>query len=96
MRGALIYNTLLKKHNLTQKYPSIQNGDKIKFTYLKEPNTVHESVISISSSLPKEFELEQYIDHEKQFQKAFLDPLGIILDKIGWNTEKVSTLEDFG
>ena len=95
VRGALIYNTLLKKHNLIQKYPSIQNGDKIKFTYLKEPNTVHESVISISSSLPKEFELEQYIDHEKQFQKAFLDPLGIILDKIGWNTEKVSTLEDF-
>jgi hypothetical protein len=39
--------------------------------------------------------LEKYIDYEKQFQKAFLDPLRIILNKIGWNTEKVSTLEDF-
>ena len=62
---------------------------------MKEPNHIHESVISISSSLPKEFELEKYIDYDKQFQKAFVDPLGIILDKIGWKTERISTLEDF-
>ena len=73
----------------------IQDGDKIKFAYLKEPNIIHESVISISGSLPTEFNLNKYIDYEKQFQKAFVDPLGIILEKIGWNTEKKSTLEDF-
>ena len=49
----------------------------------------------MSDSLPSEFDLENYIDYDKQFQKAFVDPLGIILDKIGWKTEKVSTLEDF-
>ena len=95
VRGALIYNDLLVKHGLTKSFPMIQNGDKIKFTYLKEPNTIHESVISISGSLPTEFNLNKYIDYEKQFQKAFVDPLGIILEKIGWNTEKKSTLEDF-
>ena len=95
VRGALIYNDLLVKHGLTKAFPMIQDGDKIKFTYLKEPNTIHESVISISGSLPTEFNLNKYIDYEKQFQKAFVDPLGIILEKIGWNTEKKSTLEDF-
>tara|TARA_R110000824_G_scaffold292565_4_gene480962 strand:+ start:1408 stop:3969 length:2562 start_codon:yes stop_codon:yes gene_type:complete len=95
VRGALIYNKLLHKHKLFRSYPAIQDGDKVKFIYLKEPNITHDFVISISSSLPKEFGLEKYIDYNKQFQKAFVDPLEIILSKVGWKTEKVSTLEDF-
>ena len=55
------------------------------------PNTVHVSVISVGDTLPEEFGLDKFIDHDKQFQKAFVDPLGIILEKIGWNTEKVYT-----
>jgi DNA polymerase elongation subunit (family B) len=95
VKGALLYNMLLKKHNVLKKYPAIQDGDKIKFTYLKEPNHIREAVISMSGSLPNEFDLEKYIDYDKQFQKAFVDPLGIILEKVGWKTERVSTLEDF-
>jgi len=95
VKGALLYNMLLKQHKVLKKYPAIQDGDKIKFAYLKEPNHIHESVISMSGSLPNEFDLERYIDYDKQFQKAFIDPLGVILEKVGWNTERVSTLEDF-
>jgi len=95
VKGALLYNMLLKKHKVIKKYPAIQDGDKIKFAYLKEPNHIHESVISMSGSLPNEFGLEKYIDYDKQFQKAFVDPLGIILEKVGWKTEQISTLEDF-
>jgi DNA polymerase elongation subunit (family B) len=95
VKGALLYNILLKKHKLIKKYPAIQDGDKIKFAYLKVPNHIHESVISMSSILPNEFGLEKYIDYDKQFQKAFVDPLGIILEKVGWKTEHTSTLEDF-
>jgi len=95
VKGALLYNKLIKKHKVTTTYPFIQDGDKIRFAYLKEPNPLHESVISMSSSLPTEFGIDKYIDYDKQFEKAFIDPLGVILGKIGWNTEKVSTLEDF-
>jgi hypothetical protein len=95
VKGALLYNMLLRKHKATKKYPAIQDGDKIKFAYLKEPNHIHESVISMSDSLPSEFDLEKYIDYDKQFQKAFVDPLNIILSKVGWKTERISTLEDF-
>lgn len=95
VKGALLYNKLVKDHKLTRTYPFIHDGDKIKFAYLKEPNPLHESVISISSSLPSEFGIDMYIDYEKQFEKAFVGPLRVILQKIGWNTEKVFTLDDF-
>jgi hypothetical protein len=45
--------------------------------------------------IPEEFALSKYIDYNTQFTKAFLDPLKIILDSIGWKTEKTASLEDF-
>ena len=95
VRGVLLYNYLLKKHKLTKKYQSIREGEKIKFAYLKEPNTLRENVISVSTHLPKEFELEKYIDYDLQFDKAFLQPIKNILDVIGWKTEKQGSLESF-
>jgi hypothetical protein len=73
----------------------IQEGEKIKFTYLKTPNPFKDSVVSYPSRLPKEFGLQDYIDYDTQFEKTFLDPIKIILDSIGWETEKQSTLESF-
>jgi DNA polymerase elongation subunit (family B) len=95
VRGVLLYNHLLKQHKLTKKYQSIREGEKIKFAYLKEPNTLHENVISVSTHLPKEFKLEKYIDYELQFDKAFLQPIKNILNVIGWETEKRGSLESF-
>jgi len=93
VKGALLYNNLLEKHNLTKKYQKIDNGDKIKFAYLKLPNPVRDTVISVFDQMPEELKLDKYIDREMQFQKAFLDPITSILDIIGWSAEKRSTLE---
>ena len=95
MRGVLLYNHLLKTHKLTKKYQSIRESEKIKFAYLKEPNPIHENVISVSTHLPKEFKLEQYIDYDLQFDKSFLQPIKNILDVIGWKTENRGSLESF-
>ena len=94
VKGALIFNSLLQKKRLN-KIPPIQDGDKIRFAYLKEPNPIHESVIACLDELPKEFGLDKYIDHEKQFDKAFLEPLKSITEVIDWQTEKISSLEEF-
>jgi DNA polymerase elongation subunit (family B) len=95
VRGGLLYNHLIRQNKLEKKYPTIKDGEKIKFCYLKEPNGTGQNVISIINNLPSEFNLENYIDYEKQFDKSFVEPLKIILDVIGWKTEKVVTLEDF-
>ena len=95
VKGAILYNTFLKNNNLTKKYPLIQEGEKIKFTYLKIPNPFKDTVISYPTRLPTELGLDNYIDYDLQFDKAFLEPIKIILDCMGWTTEKVSSLEDF-
>jgi DNA polymerase elongation subunit (family B) len=95
VKGALLYNDLLIKKGLVKKCQLIGDGDKIKFAYLKVPNPLHDTVISVLEDLPAEMGLHQYIDYDIQFQKAFLDPIKSILEIIGWDTEKKNTLEDF-
>jgi len=94
VRGSLLYNNLLKKHKL-KKYEQVQEGDKIKFVQLKEPNPLRENVISFIGTLPKEFDLHKYIDYDNQFDKSFLEPLRLIVNAIDWSFERQSTLDDF-
>ena len=94
-RGALLYNHYIKDKKLDNKYSLINNGEKIKFCYLKKPNWIHENVISFISDFPTELDLDKSIDYELQFEKAFLEPVKVILDSIGWNVEKVVNLELF-
>jgi DNA polymerase elongation subunit (family B) len=95
VKGAILYNHNLKQLNLTKKYPLIQEGEKLKFTYLKMPNPFKDTVISYPNRLPSEFGLQNYIDYDTQFEKAFIEPIKIILDCMGWKTEKTSSIEDF-
>ena len=95
VRGALLYNELIIKKGLQDKYQLIGDGDKIRFSYLTLPNPIREHVISAPDELPPELNFDKYIDYETQFQKTFLDPIKAILDVIGWDTEKRSTLEGF-
>ncbi len=95
IRGCILYNNFLEKRKVEKKYESIQSGDKIKFVYLKVPNPLHENVISFTNVLPKEFELEKYIDYDTQFDKVFLKPLETILEAVGWSAQKIDTLESF-
>ena len=95
VRGAILFNHLIKEKKLDKKYAKIQNGEKIKFCYLKVPNPIKENVISYIQEFPKEFGLDKYIDYELQFNKSFLDPMKAILDSIGWKVEKTVSLESF-
>ena len=95
IRGALLFNHYIKEKKLTNKYSLIGNGEKIKFVYLKKPNTIQENIISFIQDFPKELGLDKYIDYDLQFEKSFVDPLKSILDSIGWNVEKTVNLELF-
>lgn len=95
VKGSLIYNHYVKENKLDGKYPLITDGDKIKYSYLKLPNPVKDTVISSPGGLPPELGLDMYVDYDTQFEKSYLDPMKSILDKIGWRTERVATLEAF-
>ena len=95
VKGALIYNHHIKRLKLAYKYPYINEGDKIKFVKLKDPNPFKFDVVSYMGRLPHEFELEKYIDYDTQFQKTFIDPLSFILNSIGWKVEEEANLELF-
>jgi DNA polymerase elongation subunit (family B) len=95
IRGALLFNYYIKQKKLTNKYSLINNGEKVKFIYLKKPNIIQENIISFIQEFPKELGLDKYVDYELQFEKSFIDPLKSILDVIGWNMEKTVNLESF-
>ena len=95
VRGALLFNHYIKENKLDHKYSLIKNGEKVKFCYLKKPNTLHENVISFIQEFPKELNINQYVDYDLQFEKSFLEPLKAILDAIGWQVEKKISLDAF-
>jgi hypothetical protein len=95
VRGAILFNHMIETHKLQKKYQLIKDGEKIKYCYMKVPNPIQENVFSVLNVLPKEFNLEKYVDYETQFEKAYLDPLRTIVQTIGWTTEQRSTLESF-
>jgi DNA polymerase elongation subunit (family B) len=95
VRGALLFNHYVKENNLTHKYSLIDNGEKIKYIYLKTPNIIRENIISFIQQFPRELNIDRYIDYDLQFEKSFLDPMKNILNVVGWKVEKTVTLESF-
>lgn len=95
VRGSILYNKQLVDLGLDKKYNTINDGEKIKFVYLKQPNPIKENVIAFLDFLPSEFKLERYIDYDQQFDKAFLAVVRPVLEAIGWREEDTVSLEDF-
>ena len=99
VKGGILYNHLLQKLQLSNKYPYIQEGDKIKFLHLKLPNIYQSTAISFMTKLPKELDIHDKIDYNMQYEKSFVEPLKIITDKILWKIDQTygtqGTLEDF-
>jgi len=100
VKGAILYNHAISKYKLGNKYPYIQEGDKIKFLHMKQPNVYQCSSFSFPATFPKELKgIATHVDMELQFEKSFIEPLRFITDKINWLIDDSygaqGTLEDF-
>jgi DNA polymerase elongation subunit (family B) len=95
VKGAIMYNKLLRDRGLDKTLSPIMEGEKIKFIYMKTPNPLQVAVLSVPGNLPRQLNLEQYVDYDTQFEKAFLEPISGVLGKIGWRAEKLNTLTQF-
>jgi hypothetical protein len=95
VKGALIYNDMVKRKKLENVLPMINEGDKIRFAYLKMPNPSYDTVIAAPDELPKELGLDKYINVEEQFNKTFLEPVRSFAAVKGWDIERRASLDDF-
>lgn len=95
VKAAIMYNNLLGKYNLNSKFPEIRNGDKIRFIYLKEPNPTMNNAVAFFESIQAEFGLDEYVDRELQWDKAFLSPLKSFSNLVNMDTSKVIRLDAF-
>jgi len=99
VKGAILYNHLVKKKRLSGKYPYIQEGDKVRFVNMKQPNIYQSSAFSFITSFPKELDIMDRIDYDTQFTKSFVEPLKFITEKMNWLIDNSygtqGTLEDF-
>ena len=99
IKGGILYNHLVNKHKLGNKYPNIQEGDKIKFLHLRQPNLYQSSAFSFITELPRELDIMDIVDYDEQFDKSFSLPIQIITEKMNWLIDNSygtqGSLEDF-
>jgi DNA polymerase elongation subunit (family B) len=92
VRGSLLYNFHVKKKNLEKKFELIQEGEKIKFLYLVEPNPISENCIAFIGQLPDELGLTKFVDYNTMFEKSFIEPLNAIIEGMGWSAKPQASL----
>ena len=99
VKGAILYNWYIEKQQLEHKYPLIQEGDKIRFLHLRQPNIYQSSAFSFITEVPRELDIMDKIDYDEQFDKSFVEPLKAITEKMDWLIDSSygaqGTLEDF-
>ena len=93
VRGAIVYNELIRDRGLSNRYPMVMDGEKVKFVYLKTPNPTGHDAISFPGKLPKELDLARFVDYNAQYETMFLSPLLAITMLLGWNAERKNTLD---
>ena len=98
VKGALVYNHQLKDKKL-KKYPEIMDGEKVKYVHLKNPNPYQLNAFTFIAECPTELDITKFIDYDKQFEKAYVEPLKFITNAINWHIDDSygtqATLMDF-
>ena len=91
--GAIVYNHMIDKLNLVQ-YNPIQEGSKAYYIYMKKPNRCNNThVLSFDDEIPEEFQVNDRIDKELMFDKAFIKPMEPLFKASGWEIEKKASLD---
>jgi hypothetical protein len=88
VKSALNYNDYLRHQGISKKFQSIGNGEKIKWTYLKNNS------LGLDTMAMKGYEdpdivikfINQYINYEKVFDSAFANKLNDFYKAMDWGS----------
>ena len=86
VKSAIAYNDLLKYYNREKKYTFIQNGDKIKWVYLKKNSFGLDVVAYKGYEDPIEILnfIGENIDFEKMYTQALKKKIALFYDTLNW------------
>jgi len=83
-RVCVVTNTYLSANNLTEQFPIIEAGEKVKILFLYEPNTLKSEAFAFTDVRFAEM-FRDNIDYDTTFEKFFVKPLVGMLDAVGVN-----------
>lgn len=86
VKSSYLYNMLLSRLNLQNKYEEITSGDKVRYFYVKQPNKYGISTIAYKYYYPNEFEFEP--DIEMMFEKIVFQVIERFYDSVNWALKK--------
>lgn len=89
-RAALLYNKFISDNNLQTTYVYARKVDRIKYSYILEPNIFRSNIIGFVDIVPKDFPVQ--VDYKTQFEKVFLSPLQNLLEAIDWKLDRPKKL----
>lgn len=86
IKAAISYNKLIKYYKLENKYAPINDGEKIKFVYLKKNPLRVDSMAMRGYQDPQEILdlINEYIDYDTIFDKELKNKLEHVYDALGW------------
>lgn len=100
VRASLVYNNYITQKNLISKYNIIEDGNKMKYVYLKLPNIFNSEVVGFPNDIQhqtfiEDNDIEKYVDYKKMFEGIVIKPLDPLISALDWNFEKKIKLTDF-
>lgn len=86
VKSAMAYNDLIKMFGITNKFSTFKNGDKVKWTYLKNNKYGLETLAFDIYVMPKQIEefVTKYIDRAKMWDKSFDGKVQDLYQILGW------------
>lgn len=88
IKSSYIYNQLLDKYQLCDKYESIGSGDKIRYFYVMQPNRFGIPTLAYKYYYPEEFKKDFTPDVEKMFEKIVYSIVERFYDAVSWKLKK--------
>lgn len=88
VKSAYYYNLLLHKHELSDQYEQINNGDKIRYYYTQQPNKYGIPVMGYKYYLPEELRTVLQPDIELMFNKIVFNVIERFYDSVNWRLER--------
>jgi len=99
VKSSLFYNDLLEYYKITNKYPPIYNGEKIKWVYLKNNPLGLQTVAYKGYADPPQILdfIKENIDPNKIYKQMLYKKIMVLYESMSWDepTDASKTIEKF-